>query len=53
LYEFRSGKKENLDFNGATFQTINQSFMNILEKLQHDRPLEFHERVHDIFDLVM
>ena len=53
LYEFRGGQKEDLDFDGATFRTVNQTLTNILEKLQHDRPLEFHERLHDIFNLVV
>lgn len=53
LYEFRGGQKEDLDFDGATFRTVNQTLTNILEKLKRDRPLEFHERLHDIFNLVV
>jgi len=34
LYEFQNGKKEDLDFDGATFSPINYTIMDILEKLQ-------------------
>ena len=27
--------------------------MNLLEKLQRDRPLDFHERMHELYNLVV
>ncbi len=53
LYEFCTGKKEDIDFDGAIFRTINQMLVNVLESLKRDWPLEFHERLHEIFNLVV
>lgn len=52
LREFKNGRRESIDFDVNNFLDINEEIVAILERLREDKPLEFHARMHKLYNLV-
>ncbi|KAF9528453.1 hypothetical protein CPB83DRAFT_894241 [Crepidotus variabilis] len=53
LSEYQNGEKKRLDFDGKTFLSINRSLMNVLNRTKNSRPLDFHRRMHELYEQVV